>query len=45
MEDFSVVLGGLGKFCCSNTALKLSKCQPFSYKNKPDLHVSSGTQT
>ena len=45
MEDFHKVLVGLGKSSRSNTALKLSKCQPFSYKNKLDLHLSSGTRT
>ena len=45
MEDFPKVLVGLGKSSRSNTALKLSKCQPFSYKNKLDLHLSSGTRT
>ena len=45
MEDFPKVLVGLGTSSRSNTALKLSKCQPFSYKNKLDLHLSSGTRT
>ena len=45
MEDFPKVLVSLGKSSRSNTALKLSKCQPFSDKNKLDLHLSSGTRT